>query len=262
MPPMTTTAAASSSRMISVRGRTPCCCVCCSCRRPFCASSSEVVAASGRVRESFVPSGSQSEQLPEDAGMRCVPRTAGHTTVLADVPGESPLPWRSFPSDVIAPVARVNGILARAAAFASSSSPSCQHSPAAPVGAIAIGRLISLPNSVVLVERPDTSTKASMHQPDLFERGAVVTQRELIFGGAVDELEYALRQALLCGFAQVEDIVAVVERRHFFTPLGCGMMKRAIRLSSKAGACRARLPPRPLQSAAHAPSMAGRPKAL
>src|SRR5271166_1343720 len=59
----------------------------------------------------------------------------------------------------MAPVARVNGISARAAALASSSSPSCQHRPAAPVGAIAIGRLISLPNSIVLVDRPDTSTR-------------------------------------------------------------------------------------------------------
>ena len=39
----------------------------------------------------------------------------------------------------MAPVASVNGILACAAAFASSSSPSCQQRPAAPVGAIAIG---------------------------------------------------------------------------------------------------------------------------
>ena len=52
---------------------------------------------------------------------------------------------------VMAPVARVKGIFAFAAALASSSSPSCQHSPAAPVGAMAIGNAISLPNSVVLV---------------------------------------------------------------------------------------------------------------
>jgi len=57
-------------------------------------------------------------------------------------------------------VASVNGIFALAAAFASSSSPSCQHRPAAPVGAIAIGIETGLPNSVVSIERPDTSTSA------------------------------------------------------------------------------------------------------
>src|SRR5215472_5311843 len=61
---------------------------------------------------------------------------------------------------VIDAVLSVSGICALAAAFASSSSPWCQHRPAAPVGAIASGRLAGLPNSVVATVRFDTSTSA------------------------------------------------------------------------------------------------------
>ena len=61
---------------------------------------------------------------------------------------------------VIDAVDNVSGMPAAAAALASANSPRYQHSPAAPVGAMAIGTDMGLPNNIVAVDRPDTSTKA------------------------------------------------------------------------------------------------------
>src|SRR5260370_41398844 len=53
-----------------------------------------------------------------------------------------------------------------------------------------------------------------MCQLEPLERRAVVGERHLVLGSAIEELEHAFRKPLLRGLAQVEDVVAVVQAAH------------------------------------------------
>ena len=110
---------------------------------------------------------------------------------------------------VIEPVASENGMPAALAARASSSSPWYHIMPAAPVGAMPIGILCSLPKTVVSSLRPETSTSMRGTQLDALERLAVVAQRHFVFGAAVHELEQPLGQAPLGHLPQVENVLRV-----------------------------------------------------
>jgi hypothetical protein len=59
----------------------------------------------------------------------------------------------------------------------------------------------------------------AMLQFQLFERGAVVAQCDLILGAAIEEFEHAPRQPLPRRLAQIEDVVAIVQPGHTRFPL-------------------------------------------
>ena len=54
----------------------------------------------------------------------------------------------------------------------------------------------------------------AMAQLDALERRAVVGDRDVVLGGAIDEFEHALRQPPLCGGAQVPDVQTAIEIGH------------------------------------------------
>jgi hypothetical protein len=58
----------------------------------------------------------------------------------------------------------------------------------------------------------------SVAQLDVLEPGTIVGDREMVFGGAVDELENTARQAAFGGLAHVEDVVAIVQCGHVCFP--------------------------------------------
>ena len=112
---------------------------------------------------------------------------------------------------VCEPVASVNGMFAALAARASSSSPLYQSMPAGP------GRGDAERHAVLLAEELDLLVAlrdVDQHlrlQLDALECRAIVAQRDLVFGAAIDELEQPLRQALLRHLAQIVNVECFLE---------------------------------------------------
>ena len=66
-----------------------------------------------------------------------------------------------------------------------------------PVGAMASGRLAVSPKSSLLVSTFATLTSTLRQQAHALEGGAVLAQRHLVLGAAVEEIEDRARQAPL-----------------------------------------------------------------
>ena len=121
-------------------------------------------------------------------------------------------------------VATQNGMPCAAAAFANCTSPSYQASPATAVGAITKGDGCRFPNSEIDWSRVETSTSARGRQPDLVERAAVIPDRKLIFGAAIDIFEQNARQLPARAKARVLD---VQDRRNCHRLILCGAPRLA-----------------------------------